>query len=78
MACVVNVDVGADHTGVLGILLAKTRQAQTHMDRKRDAQTRKKEEEITYTQFEDSQEPYEVHLGLRQRWGYRINLIVVR
>ena len=39
---VVNVDVSADHNVVLGTLLAKTRQAQTHMDRERDAQTRKR------------------------------------
>ena len=42
VACVVNVDVSADHNVVLGTLLAKTRQAQTHMDRERDAQTRKR------------------------------------
>ena len=47
VACVVNVDVSADHNVVLGTLLAKTRQAQTHINRKRRTHT-KKEEDITH------------------------------
>ena len=76
VACVVNVDVSADHNVVLGTLLAKTRQAQTHMDRKRDAHTRKRKR-ISRT-CTNPQEPYEAHLGLRHRWSSHAKLRMSR